>query len=50
MLMTVMMRIPPWDSDINEDELLGANTDVSIPGGHLDDLVALVVPLGEDIL
>ena len=47
---TVMMRIPALDSDVDEDELLGAIADVSIPGGHLDDSVALAVPPGEDIL
>ena len=34
---------PPHDSDLNEDELLGPATDVSIPRGHSDDSVALVV-------
>ena len=41
---------PPWDSDINEDELLGAIADVSIPGRHLDDSVALAIPPDEEIL
>ena len=38
---------PLWDSDINEDELLGAIADVSIPGGHSDDSVALAIPPDE---
>ena len=41
---------PLWDSDVNEDELLGAIADVSIPGGHLDGSVALAIPPDEDIL
>ena len=41
---------PPWDSDVSEDELLGSIADVSIPGGHSDNSVALAVPPGEDIL
>ena len=41
---------PLWDSDVNEDELLGAIADVSIPGGHLDDSVALAIPPDEDTL
>ena len=35
---------PPQDSDIDEEELLGPVTDISVPGGHLDDLITLVVP------
>ena len=41
---------PPHDSDLDEDELLGLATDVSIPGGHSDDSVALVVSLKDDDL
>ena len=41
---------PPHDSDLNKDELLGLATDVSIPGGHSDDSVALVVSLKDDDL
>ena len=41
---------PPWDSDIDEEDLLGPVTDVSVDGGHLDDLITLVIPLGEDNL
>ena len=40
----------PHDSDSDEDELLGPITDISIPGGHLDDCIALIVPPGEDNL
>ena len=41
---------PPHDLDLDEDELLGPATDVSIPGGHSDDSVALVVSLKDDDL
>ena len=41
---------PPHDSDLDEDELLGPATDVSIPGGHSDDSVALVVSPKDDDL
>ena len=41
---------PPHDLDLNEDELLGLPADISIPGGHSDDSVALVVSLGDDDL
>ena len=41
---------PPHDSDPNEDELLGPVTNVSIPGGHSDDSIALIISLGEDDL
>ena len=34
---------PPHNLDLDEDELLGPATNVSIPGGHSDDSVALVV-------
>ena len=40
---------PPHDSDPDEDELLGPVIDISIPGGHSDDSIALVCP-GEDNL
>ena len=45
-----MDQNPPHDSDLNEDELLGTVTDLSVPSGHLDDSITLVVPLGEDDL
>ena len=38
---------PPHNSDLNEEELLGPVTDISVPGGHLDDSIALIIPLGE---
>ena len=41
---------PPHDSDLDEDELLGMITDISVPGGHSDDSITLVVPPGEDDL
>ena len=40
----------PHDSDLNEDELLGLPTDISVPGGHSDDSVALVVSPKDDNL
>ena len=40
----------PHDSDLNEDELLGPATNVSVPWGHSDDSVALVVSLKDDDL
>ena len=40
----------PHDSDLNEDELLGLPADISIPGGHSDESVALVVSPGDDDL
>ena len=41
---------PPHDSDPNEDKLLGPVTNISIPGGHSDDSITLVVSPGEDDL
>ena len=41
---------PPHDSNPNEDKLLGPPTDVSAPGGHSDNSIALVVSPGEDDL
>ena len=41
---------PPQNLDVDKDELLGPATDVSIPGGHSDDSVTLVIPPGEDNL
>ena len=40
----------PHDSDPDEDELLGLPTDISIPGGHSNDSIALVISPGEDDL
>ena len=45
-----MDQNPPHDSDLNEDKLLGPPADVSVPGGHSDDYVALVVSPGDDDL
>ena len=41
---------PPHDSDPDKDELLGPVTDISVPGGHSDDSIALIVSPGEDDL
>ena len=41
---------PPWDLDIDEEELLGPATDVSVPGRHSFDLINLVIPPEEDNL
>ena len=35
---------PPHDLDPNEDELLRLPADISIPGGHSNDSIALMVP------
>ena len=40
----------PHDSDLDEDELLGPPAGISIPRGHSDDSVALVVSPGDDDL
>ena len=40
----------PHDSDPNEDKLLGSVADISIPRGHSDNSITLVIPLGEDNL
>ena len=45
-----MDQNPPHNSDLDEDELLGPPADVSVPGGHSDDSVALIVSLGDDDL
>ena len=41
---------PPHNSDPNEDELLGLPTNVSVPGGHSNDSIALIISPGEDDL
>ena len=41
---------PPHDSDPDEDELLGPPANISVPGGHSDDSIALVVSPGDDDL
>ena len=40
----------PYDSDPDKDELLGPPTNVSVPGGHSDDSIALVISPREDNL
>ena len=45
-----MDQNPPHDLDLDEDELLGPLADVSVPGGHSDDSVALIVSPGDDDL
>ena len=45
-----MDQNPPHDLDLDEDELLGTVTNLSAPGGHSDDSIALVIPPGEDDL
>ena len=40
----------PHDSDPNKDELLGLVTNISIPGGHSNDSITLIISLGEDDL
>ena len=40
----------PHDFDLNEDELLGVVTDLSVPGEHSDDSIALGIHPGEDDL
>ena len=40
----------PHNSNPDEDELLGLPTDISVPGGHSDDSIALVISPGEDDL
>ena len=41
-----MDQNPSHDWDLDEDELLGTVTDLSIPGGHLDDSITLIIPPG----
>ena len=41
---------PPHDSDPDEDELLGLPADISVPRGHSNDSITLVVSLGDDNL
>ena len=40
----------PHNLDLNEEELLGPVTDVSVPGGHSDDSITLIIPPEEDKL
>ena len=41
---------PPHNSDPDEDELLGPPTDLSVPRGHSDDSITLIISLGDDDL
>ena len=41
---------PPHNSNPDKDELLGPPTDISIPGGHSNDSIALVISPGDDDL
>ena len=41
---------PPHNSDPDEDKLLGLVTNISVPGGHSNDSITLVVSPGEDDL
>ena len=45
-----MDQNPLHDSDLDENELLGPLANISIPGGHFDDSVALMVSPGDDDL
>ena len=45
-----MDQNPPHDSDLDEDELLGVVTNLSVPRGHLDNSIALGICPGEDDL
>ena len=41
---------PPHDSNPDEDELLGPPANISIPRGHSDDSITLVISPGDDDL
>ena len=41
---------PPHDSNPDEDELLGLPADISIPRGHSNDSITLIISLGDDDL
>ena len=41
---------PPHNSDPNEDELLGPPTNISVPRGHSNGSIALIISLEEDDL
>ena len=45
-----MHENPPQNLDLDEEELLGPVTDISVPGGHLDNSITLSVPPEEDNL
>ena len=38
----------PHNSDPNEDELLGPIANISVPRGHSDNSIALIISPGED--
>ena len=38
----------PHDSDPDEDELLGLPANISIPGGHSNDSITLIISPGDD--
>ena len=40
----------PHDSNPNEDKLLGLLANISIPGGHSNDSITLIISLGDDDL
>ena len=40
----------PHNSDPDKDELLGLPANISIPGGHSDDSITLIISLGDDDL
>ena len=46
----VQTRTHPHDLDLDEDELLGMVTNISVPRGHLDDSITLIIPPREDNL
>ena len=41
---------PPHNSDPDEDELLGPPADISVPGGHSDNSITLIISPGDDDL
>ena len=41
---------PPHDSDPDQDELLGLPANISIPGGHSDNSITLIISPGDDDL
>ena len=45
-----MDQNPPHDLDLDEDKLLGMVTNLSIPGGHSDDCITLIISPWEDDL
>ena len=41
---------PPHDSDPDKDELLGLPVNISVPRGHSDNSITLIISLGDDDL